>query len=77
MHYNVNSLSSVITQMLYFYKSEGGGKRTEQVDVCFYTAHTHQRQKRKDKMNKITKRALSGVPAVFVAAIGFTSSVAF
>ena len=28
-------------------------------------------------MNKITKRALSGVPAVFVAAIGFTSSVAF
>ena len=28
-------------------------------------------------MNKITKRALSGVLAVFVAAIGFTSSVAF
>ena len=50
MHYNVNSLSSVITQMLYFYKSEGGGgKRTEQADICFYTAHTHQRQKIKKK----------------------------
>ena len=52
MHYNVNSLSSVITQMLYFYKSEGGGKRTEQVDVCFYTAHTHQRQKNKKEKIK-------------------------
>lgn len=40
MHYNVNSLSSVITQMLYFYKSEGGGMMTEQPTFVF-TQHIH------------------------------------